>query len=188
MLGHRAQPSSSGREKSLPGRRPENRAGGGLHSLCRQEFHHRGGGVDQGIIPVQEPLLRQHDGPLLFENLEESGKGSLDVRGVDGEILIEYAICIPENEDLLLRFLSMDFFLQKAWLALLHPLLLLLLCLRGVEGYGRLIHSHNIVPDCQRVMPKELNELLAALDSLIFCAMDSSLSTQQANVFTWQDR
>jgi hypothetical protein len=39
--------------------------------------------VDQGIVPVQEPILRGHDGPLLFEHLKESGQGSLDVGGFD---------------------------------------------------------------------------------------------------------
>jgi hypothetical protein len=54
---------------------------------------------------VQEPLLRQHDGLLLFENLEKSCQGNLDAEGIDGfalgdDVNKDYFLRVKEDEDI----------------------------------------------------------------------------------------
>jgi hypothetical protein len=129
--------------------------------------------VDRGVVPVQPPVLRRHYWSLLPENFQESGQSSPDVGGVDRfalrhEICIDNALRIKENEDHLLHPRSVHLCLQRAWLALLHPLFGLPLGFRGVEGNSGLVHGDYIVESRQGMLPEELKEVLTPLDSLIF--------------------
>ncbi len=63
---------------------------------------------------------------------------------------------------------SVNLRLQRAWLALFHPLFGLPLGLRGVEGNGELVHGDYVVESCLGVPLEELKEVLSPLDSLIF--------------------
>jgi hypothetical protein len=106
------------------------------HALRHQEVHNRDSGVDRSIVPMQPPLLRGHYRSLVSENFQKSGQGSLDVGGIDDFALLD-KVCednslhIKDNENHLLCPRSMHLCLQRAWLALFHPLLRLPLCLRG---------------------------------------------------------
>jgi hypothetical protein len=74
--------------------------------LCSQIFI--------GIFPwpssvsSNSAVLGRHDGPLLFENLQESGQGSPDIGVVNGFALgdlvfVYHALGIKEDKDYLLR-------------------------------------------------------------------------------------
>ncbi len=105
--------------------------------------------MDRGVVPVQEPFLGRHNRPLRLENLKKSSQGLLDVFGVHGFSLgdlvrVDDALRVEEDEHHLLG--------PVAWtLAFLGPGRLFgrSLRFRGVEGYGRLVHSHNVVQERQ---------------------------------------
>ncbi len=110
--------------------------------------------MDWGIVPVQEPLLGSHDRPLFSENLQKCCQGPLDVFGVHsfalGDVVrVDDALRVKEDKNHLLGLGCMDSRFSEAWLTLLNPLLGCQLRLRGVEGYGRLVHGYYIVQDRQ---------------------------------------
>jgi hypothetical protein len=103
-----------------------------------------------GVAPVQPPVLGRHVGPLLFENLQESGQSSPDVGVVNGLALgdivcVDNALGIKEDKDYLLREMR-----SRALIGPGCPFFIHRLDCRGVEGYGGLIHGDNIVRDCQQ--------------------------------------
>jgi hypothetical protein len=77
-----------------------------LHLLPHQELLDTGDGMEQSVVPVQEPVLRQHDGPRLSKNLQKPSQGLLDVFGIDSLALgdavsVNYALRMKEDKDLI---------------------------------------------------------------------------------------
>ncbi len=143
-----------------------------LDALRRQILLDRSGGMDRGVVPVQEPVLGRHDRPFRLENFKKSSQGLLDVFGVHGFALgdlvrVNYALRVEEDEDHFLGPGRVDFCFSRAWQTLLNPLFGRPLRFRGVEGYGRLVHGHNVVQERQRMPPKKRQEVAAASHPLL---------------------
>jgi hypothetical protein len=98
-----------------------------LDALRRQILLDRSGGMDQGVVPVQEPVLGRHDRPLRLENFKKSSQGLLDVFGVHdfalGDVVrVNDTLRVEEDEDHLLGPGRVDFGFSGARQTLLHPL------------------------------------------------------------------
>ncbi len=130
-----------------------------------------GGGVDRSVIPMEEPLLLDHQGPLLPQMLHEAAQGLDDVIRVDGfapgyDVGVDEPLRVEEGQNHLLRAAGLNLGLYGARLAFFYPLFGLFFRERGVVGHRRFVHGHNVVQNGHGLPLDQLNEVLRGPHSL----------------------